>query len=170
MQKFCCYSIAFLLSSLILSCANTRLYQRWEDRLDETVAFSQIIQAPQKYKGKMVYWGGTIINTLNTALGTQIEVIQKALDSRKFPRKTDQSGGRFIAVYPRHLDPAIYAPQRDIVIVGKISGTKSKTLGETEYHYPLIAAEDVQLIEQKAVESKPSLGIGIGVGGVGIGL
>jgi outer membrane lipoprotein len=130
-----------------LSCVTPTAYQIWKDQLDEDIPFSQIIQQPERHKGKMAYWGGTIISTLNTEVGTQIEVLQKPLDNNKKPKKTDQSAGRFIIMHPGYLDAAVYAPRRDIVVVGKISGTITKPAGEAEYNYPLIVAKEIQLIE-----------------------
>ncbi len=170
MRRYSGYSIVFAICIYLLSCAGATIYHKWEDKLDKEVTFSQIIENPQGYKGRTVYLGGTIINTLNIETGTQIEVLQKSLDSRMKPEETDRSEGRFLIMYHSYLDPAIYAPKRDIVVVGEISGAESKPLGEIEYQYPIITAQEVELIKQTSPKTRSSFGIGLGIGGFGIGV
>ncbi len=163
MRKYAYYGIIFIVGWCLWGCAGPNIYHNFKDQLDEEVTFSQVLKDPKSYKGKIIYWGGTIISTLNMEIGTQIEVLQKPLDSRKNPRKTDQSEGRFLIRYPRYLDPAIYAPRRDLVVVGKIAGAEKKPLGEIEYNYPLISAKEVELIKQAPSKTQTSFGFGLGL-------
>ncbi len=163
-RKYAHYSSIFVVCACFLNCAGPNIYHDFKEQLDEEITFSQVLNDPESHKGKMIYWGGTIINTLNMEIGTQIEVLQKPLDSRKIPQKTDQSEGRFLVRYPQYLDPAIYAPKRDIVVVGKISGSSKKPLGEIEYNYPLISAKEVELIKEAPAKTQPSIGFGLGIG------
>ena len=164
MRKYAFYSIIFPACFYFVGCAGPTIYYDYKEQVTEEITFSQVVQDPERHKGKTIYWGGTIVSTLNMEIGTQIEVLQKPLDSRKIPQKTDQSEGRFLVRYPQYLDPAIYAPKRDIVVVGKISGSRKKPLGEMEYNYPLISAKEVQLIKEKPTKTQPSIGLGLGIG------
>jgi outer membrane lipoprotein len=163
-RRYSSSGLLFVMILGLLSCSVPNLYYNWEEQLNKDLRFSQLIEDPQKYKGQIVYLGGTILGTINTAVGTQIEILQKPLDRNNKPRKTDDSEGRFIIRHPNYLDPAIYSTGRDIVVVGQVAGTKSKPLGEIEYNYVLIDVKEMQLIEQESQSAKPSIGIGLGIG------
>ncbi len=164
MNKCIHYMIVFGPLFCCVGCMSPAVYKNWENQLDEEVTFSQIIQDPEKHKGKLVYLGGVIINTTNTTTGTQIEVLQRPLGSDHKPQETDQSEGRFLVMYPRFLDSMVYVPNRHIVVAGEIGGARLKPLGDTEYQYPVIEAKEIQLLEKKSSRVQPSFGIGVGIG------
>ena len=49
--------------------------------LDSTLTFEQIIENPKKFIGKKILLGGTIVETRVLNVGTEIEVVQKQIDS-----------------------------------------------------------------------------------------
>ena len=61
----------------------------------------QAIQAnPEAYRGRAVLLGGSIVQTVNQPNITEIEVLQRPLDSTDdSPADTDQSQGRFLVQY-----------------------------------------------------------------------
>lgn len=96
---------------------------------------------PAHYQNSHVRWGGTIARVQNLQDETRIEIVARELAGDGEPRNLDQSEGRFIAVFHTFLDPAIYAIDRNITVVGTISGSSEGQLGGMKYRYPLVEVE-----------------------------
>ncbi|HPX19449.1 Outer membrane protein slp [anaerobic digester metagenome] len=132
--------IALLLSTLLLisSCASS-LCRDLRKGVDESVLLPLVIENPQAYEGRRVLWGGTILETNPQREGTVIELLERPLGSGCEPRDGDATGGRFLAVSDRFLDPAIYTRGRKVTVVGTIDGVEFMTIGEYEYPYPVVS-------------------------------
>ena len=141
--------------------------------VDKSATFAQVVKDPDAYKGKTVLFGGTIIETKNSADKCQIVVLQQPLGSRDRPVAGDVSEGRFIVTTQGLLDPAIYSPGRQITIAGQVVGKEKHPLGEIEYTYPVIEKQGLYLWP---IERPPSagprwqFGFGVGTGGAGVGV
>jgi outer membrane lipoprotein len=81
---------------------------------------------------------------------TCFEIVRRPLDATARPRATDESDGRFIACATGFYDPAIYAEDRELTVVGTIVPPVSRPIGDYEYRYPRLAAEVVYLWEERA--------------------
>jgi len=123
---------------------------------DRTAAFERIQADPPAFKGKTVILGGVIDRTRNSKAGTLIEIVQKELDYWGKPVRTDRTGGRFLVMQPRHLDPLVYAPGRAITVAGEVTGTEERSLSDAAALYPLIIAREIKLWPpEKAGWEKP---------------
>jgi len=112
----------------------------------EPLSFAEVFKNPEAYKGKIVIWGGEIIQTTNQKDGTSlIEVFQRPLDRVEEPESTEASGGRFLALVQRFLDPHLYRKGREITVAGEIIGEKTQLLGQMEYRYPLLLSKQIYL-------------------------
>jgi outer membrane lipoprotein len=114
-------------------------------QIDPNVTFSALVADPERYMGRTVLLGGTIVQTVPKTGETEIEVVQKDLLSSGEPRLTDKSEGRFLVVVERFLDPAIYRPDRGLTVAGKVQGAVVRPIGEINYRYPVIAALELHL-------------------------
>jgi outer membrane lipoprotein len=112
---------------------------------EKELTFTEVFKDPELHKGKVVIWGGMIVDSKNTKDGTLLEVLQKPLDMVGEPRDVDQSGGRFIALYDGFLDVAIYTKGREVTVGGVVQGKRVMPLGEIQYAYPLISVREIYL-------------------------
>ncbi|MCK9263902.1 MAG: Slp family lipoprotein [Deltaproteobacteria bacterium] len=133
-------AIALLFSTLLLtsSCASS-LCRDLREGVDESVMLPLVIGNPQAYEGCRVLWGGTILDTNPQREGTMIEILERPLGSGCEPMEGDATGGRFLAVSERFLDPAVYSRGRKVTVVGMINGIEFRTIGEYEYPYPVVS-------------------------------
>jgi outer membrane lipoprotein len=115
------------------------------DQVDRSLDYRAIAADPAGAGGKTVLLGGTIVQTVPKPGSTEIEVVQKALDSSGAPRLTDRSEGRFLVVSERFLDPAVYSPGRDVTVAGEVGKPQTRRLGEIDYRYPVIRAIELRL-------------------------
>ena len=76
---------------------------------------------------------------------TEIELLARPLDSGDAPERSDGSPGRFLARTPHFLDPAVYARGRRITVLGTVTGSEERQVGELPYRYPVVAAERIKL-------------------------
>ena len=88
-----------------------------------------------RFEGSTVRWGGVIASVSNRAEDTLIEMVSRPLGSSGRPRETDFTDGRFLARVPGFLDPAVYAPGREMTVSGTVAGLESRPVGEYPYPY-----------------------------------
>ena len=149
---------------LLSGCASV-ISQRALDEVDRTLIFEQLLENPEAHKGKAVLLGGTIIETQNFSDRTLIVVLQRPLGFRKRPIVEDVSRGRFIINTQEFLDPAIYRNERKVTVVGSVMGSEVRTLGKTEYSYPVIEKKELYLWPlEESPGSGPRVHFGVGIG------
>jgi outer membrane lipoprotein len=136
--------IAFFV--LLTSCAS-QPPQPLRVNLPSNPTVAQVLQAPDNYKGTRVRWGGVINKITNLKSETEIEVISRGLDKQARPKVEDITYGRFIARIRGFLEPSIFAANREITVVGTISGTVTRPIDEFEYTYPVVDVEAYHLWE-----------------------
>ncbi len=112
---------------------------------DRTIAFSDLNADPAKFAGKTVILGGVIVQTRNVKDGALIEIQQKELDYWGKPRRTDKTGGRFLARHAGFLEPLVYAPGREVTLAAEVAGTEEKGLAEEGSLYPLVVSKELKL-------------------------
>ena len=93
----------------------------------------------------MVIWEGAIVTAKNMKEGTVFEIVQKPLTSEERPLNVDRSDGRFLALYDGYLDVAIYSKGREVTVAGRIKETQKRLLGEIDYTYPVVSAQEVHI-------------------------
>jgi outer membrane lipoprotein len=112
---------------------------------ERTLTFHQVFQNPDAYKGKIVIWGGDVVETINQKDGTTlIVVLQRPLDWTEEP-EFNRSEGRFIIFVQGYVDPYVFRRGRRITVAGEIEGKKVMHLGELEYPYPLLLSKQIYL-------------------------
>jgi outer membrane lipoprotein len=137
-----------IIFAIIVSISCTPISQEIMKQVDQTLSLKEVLKNADQYKGKMVLWGGVIVETVNKPEGTLIIVTQTALGYEKRPINRDQSEGRFIVKKIGILDPAIYEKGREITVAGEISGKEELPLGEIKYAYPVVTATQLILWEK----------------------
>lgn len=125
-------------------------------------------EAAQNVAGMLnhtVAWGGLIAAAKNLMDKTELEVVGYPLDSSNRPDRDAAPTGRFLVIQPGYLETADYAPGRQITVVGTVTETRTGTVGEAKYIYPVVAANKLQLWPQPSdVRREPNFHFGIGVG------
>jgi outer membrane lipoprotein len=144
--------VAGLLIVFIIGCA-TKPPTPLRVDLEQQLRVSQVVQAPDNYKGVTVRWGGVITEINNLKSHTQLEVVEKELDKSARPIIDGRSAGRFLVRVEGFLEPTEFAVDREITVVGLVSGSEKRPIGEFEYTYPVIDARTFYLWEER-VEPK----------------
>ena len=158
--------ILVLIALILALSACTPAFSRYTlDQVNTQISFQGLAQDPESYIGKTVLLGGNIIEIYMESDQTWIEILQKPLDSQQRPQYTDVSHGRFFIHFPDFRDPAIYAPGRQITVVGEVAGARIQKIREMDYTYPVIIPKESHLWQPQSMTG-PFFNIGIGVGGV----
>lgn len=140
------------------------LSQAARDQVTLGLAFGEILAAPQRYVGEVVALGGRIIATTPHEGYTQLVVLQLPFEAGMRPKADGRSDGRFLVTSADFLDPAVYAPDRLVTLVGKIQGVQERPLGQTRYHYPELDLIELKLWPVEEVYREPRFQFGFGVG------
>ena len=154
--------ILIVMVSVVAACATTPKLDL--ETVDESVRPAAVVNDIEKYKGVKILWGGVIINSVNLKQGTQFEILAQPLNSRYKPQVDQKTIGRFIAYHSGYLETVDYAPGRLLTVVGTITQLKQGHIGEAEYTYPVVQAEQIYLWSQNGGEESGTFHFGIGVG------
>ena len=158
--------IIFLSVFLLVGCAPT-ISRDVLRQVDEDIAFSQLREDPQEHINKTVLLGGQIIEVQNYPEQTVFTVLEHELGHAHRPNPRRPSGGRFLVIASKFYDPAVYAPERWITVVGTVIGGETLLIQEQPYDHPVIGADEIHLwpVERRAPAGpRFRFGLGIGIG------
>lgn len=152
-------AILFLLLTLA-ACASSPFKL---DGVDRTI-YPPMVTAEHPYTGRRVVWGGMIIKTEPMKAMTQVEVIAFPLNEYGEPDRQAASLGRFLLHHRGFLEPAEFASGRWVSAVGVISQSQLGKVGEANYHFPVMQAEQIHLWpESGRSDSNTRFHFGIGI-------
>ena len=100
--------------------------------------------------GQRVRWGGEIIRVEPRPDATCFEILSRELYADARPNRRDHSDGRFIACKQGFFDPAVYDKGRDITVVGAISGSEKHKVGQYDYTFAKVNADEVYMWPKRA--------------------
>jgi len=146
--------ILFMLASFLLltGCAHV-ISEESRNMVDASIQFQGLRADPDSYVGKYVMLGGTVAGVQNDKDGSQLEVVQSPLDSDELPEEVSHSsGGRFLAITPRFLDPVVYKTGRRVTVVGQVQGKKVLPIDRIEYTYPVISIREIHVWSKSELE------------------
>lgn len=92
-----------------------------------------------------VRWGGEIIETQPREQQTCFFVLAEPLDSQARPESGGDSLGRFVACKQGFYDPEVFAKGRELTVTGTLQGTIQHKIGQFDYTYPRVEADNVYL-------------------------
>ena len=129
----------------------------------------------QNFKGQDFTWGGSVLSVKNLADHSLVEVMTYPLDSHGRPDAGGTPLGRFLADYPGFLEPLEFPGGQLVTVTGALLGYKDGKVGEADYHYPVLRADQIKRWEnQRHTKPRVSVGFGFGSGrhsniGIGVG-
>ncbi|OGP99782.1 MAG: hypothetical protein A2Z51_04960 [Deltaproteobacteria bacterium RBG_19FT_COMBO_52_11] len=132
---------------------------------DPALSFQELLRDPEAYRGRVILLGGRILKTTLKEGETWVEVLQQPLNWQQKPEDTDVSHGRFLVRFADFRDPAVYAAERKITILGEVQGKKVQPIKELDYTYPVLIPRESHLWEP-GTTGIPAFHFGIGVGGI----
>jgi outer membrane lipoprotein len=139
---------------LLSGCAHV-ISKEVRRQVTEGLHLREVIKNPEAYQGRIVLWGGVIIDSKNLREGTRVVVVQKELDRWGMPKESDESQGRFIVLHPGYLDTAIYRKHRGITVAGEIIGAKVMPLDQIEYTYTILSPREIHLWKDMRIVEYP---------------
>ncbi len=122
---------------LLSACAHEPISKPFRQEARRGVTVRAVQEDPAAFKGAVVIWGGEVIKTVPTSIGSDLFVLQLPLTSDERP-SGQTSEGRFIAHSPSFLDPRVYREGRRVTVAGEIEGIKPERIGNAEYPYPVL--------------------------------
>jgi outer membrane lipoprotein len=146
---------------LTTGCSSSAISREVRSQADPAATFKTVFHDPDSFKGRIVLWGGEIIQIRNTKDATWIELLHHPLAGDDRPIRGAASEGRFLIRHVGFLDPAVYGRGREITVAGEIQGRQMQPLDEVEYAYPVVADKDLVLW---GPQRKPAFQFGLGFG------
>jgi len=129
---------------LVAACA------RVPPRLQGVYALTTVTDAQQPGTvGERVRWGGEIVSTTPATGDTCFEIVSKPLNRDARPVPADESAGRFVACAPGFFDPTIYAPGREVTVVGTVEPPTPGKVGDADYSFSRVHTDTVFLWPQR---------------------
>jgi outer membrane lipoprotein len=159
-----------LLLLIVIAACSPAVSKQLRRQADQSLSFPLLSADPEAYQSKIVILGGVIAQTTAKADQTELEIVQKPLDSFNTPQTTDRSEGRFLVITDGFLDPLIYKKDRRITVAGEVVGSEVRKLDQLDYRYPVIKSQELKLWPSKtATPIYWGVGGSIGLGPCGFG-
>lgn len=116
-----------------------------QDRIDDSVSFSELKNNPSAYQGRTVMLSGIVLKSKRAKDRTEIEVLQIPTGTGAAPTSDRaRSQGRFLAFKSgEFLDPAVVDAGTPVTIVGDVRDTVTRSLDDGEYSYPVLEIQHV---------------------------
>src|SRR5690606_9259956 len=112
---------------------------------DRQLTPSEAVADIEAARGRRVAWGGVIVSTRNLAQTTEIETVGYPLDDSGRPQTGAPPQQRFLLVRQGYLEAADFRSGRLITAVGTVTGTRRGRVGEADYVYPVLEADEIYL-------------------------
>jgi len=154
-----------LLALTLAACAPAPIYKTTPQAI--AAAPQQVAQTPERFAGGDVIWGGRIVQVVNLADHSEVELLAYPLDSSQRPKANDTGNGRFIALLPGYAEPLDYPAGAMMTVSGKLNGSRAGKVGEADYVFPLVSAAQSHVWtaeEMRKGRSNIRFGVGLGVG------
>lgn len=116
--------------------------------LPDSPQLKEVRQDPAAFVGERVRWGGTIAEVQNRQEVTRIQLVARGLNGRGKPRREGSSAGRFLAEVEGFLDPAVYAEERLLTVVGRLQEPETQPIGDYAYQFPVVRVDSHHLWPQ----------------------
>ncbi len=131
---------------------------------DLTLKPEQAVADIDQVRGHKVVWGGVIVAVANQSDRTRIEVLGYPVDPHSARPETDSPAqGRFVIDREGYLETVDYAPGRIISVAGTLRDVEQGKVGEADYSYPVVVAEDLHLWHRGGTRSNSFFSIGLGI-------
>ena len=116
------------------------------------------------YQSNKVIWGGIIVNSKNLKTGTLLEVLAYPLGFNEEPDTNRKPLERFLVEHPEYLETMKYSSGQLITVIGTLIEVHQGFIGEAEYSYPVITAEQLHLwpIDEQQSDTQFYFGVGVG--------
>jgi len=114
-------------------------------KVEKSVSYREFQDEPEKYDGKLLMFGGEIVETKNTEDRAWVVVLQRPLKGDGRPSRTAESGGRFLLVTKSYLDVGAFQQGHSITVIGEVDGSNAMPLRGTDSWYPLLVAKQLHL-------------------------
>jgi outer membrane lipoprotein len=166
MTRFIFPLLTGLAATMLCACITTPPFPR--DRLVQVDPALTPEQAVQEHiTDRQVLWGGVIIESINLSEQTVFTVLNYPLDTSQRPNTAKTPANRFKVHYPGYLETMVYAPGREITVLGNLQASEDDKVGSAPYRFAVVKADRVYLWPLRSNDSRVHFGIGVGVG-VGI--
>ena len=124
-----------------------------------------VAQAPERYIGRAVIWGGQVVAVQNLPDSTEIQILGYPLDASQRPLPNSPAGGRFIAIMRGYVEPLSYPAGALVTLTGRVEGVRSGNVGDANYVFPLVKVDAAHVWTAEELRSdKPHFSFGLGVG------
>jgi outer membrane lipoprotein len=152
MKKHCFKPVIRLWLILLIGGCATQVPPVIDRAPPDSPSIKAVLSAPADYVSRPVRWGGSIMEVDNRQDSTWVTVLALELGSHGEPQEGSGSPGRFIAVVPGFLDPAVFTEGRLLTLFGTLSGSEDRKVGEYTYRYPVMQVEEHYLWPEPSEE------------------
>jgi len=156
---------ALMLALVLFAACQPVLSDAMREQADTAFPQGELYNAPEKYIGKTILLGGTVVRVTNEPERSVLELLHRPLDSRLEPEGGDVTLGRALIVFDKTLDDQIFHQGRKVTLAAEIAGKETRPLDQTTYTYPLLKVREYHLwpVAAEAYRSDPQFHIGIGI-------
>jgi outer membrane lipoprotein len=113
--------------------------------VDWWLDYAKVRADPQRYTGKVLLMGGSIVGNWPGPEGSTLEVLCYPLDRHDRPEDGGGDCGHFLAQSRKILDPGLYRPGELVTLIGTVLGRAKAPPGSPEEEQPLFRIDEIYL-------------------------
>lgn len=135
-------------------------------RVDSSVSPSQVRQNFASYQGRIVQWGGLIVNRNEDGAPILLEILSYPLLDDGNPDEYREPTGLFRFRYTGPKDPSTHRPGSFVTVVGEITEINSTCPGAKTQPLPQLTGDQLQLWgwrNRDDHQPRTTFGFGLGV-------
>ncbi len=112
---------------------------------EKPVSAEAVQQHPEAFAGRVVRWGGEIIEIVNAEKHTDVLVLGRELKKKGEPVVDGRVDARFIARFPGFVEPGVLPEGKRLTVRGKVTGVEVRKVGDYPYPYPVVEVGEYHL-------------------------
>lgn len=104
----------------------------------ESLSVAQVQADPEGTRGRIVRWGGEILQVVNRRDSSDVVVLRRPLFDDGEPKPDGGEAKRFVARFSGFVDPAAFRPGERLTVSGRLEGLVTIPVGAYPYRHPVV--------------------------------
>jgi outer membrane lipoprotein len=126
----------------------------------QLISYTRAVSGGETTVGQPARWGGIITSVENKPGKTLVEIVHFPLNSYGKPVSSEETVGRFKAVFNNFVDPIVFETGRTVTFVGTVGEMSSGMVGEQPYMYPTLVVDDYYIWRKQSAYDASSVYVG----------
>jgi outer membrane lipoprotein len=138
------YILLWILIFVLFGCSHYVISEKMRQQADKGLSFTEVQKNVDAYIGRVVIWGGEIVDYRDRQGETTLKIAETRLDRSQAPVDPRRSRGYFLA-RTKYLDARTYKEGEKVTLAGEIVGSQMEKPNDTTKQLPVVKIKEIYL-------------------------